>query len=262
LNPYSEHPTAFRSAAGRDRTPNAFAMISGATVLVVEDDPAMQRVLSHAVAREGARVLVASTAASAESIARRDPPDLYLIDLDLPGEPGSGLIRSLRTWTRKPIIAVTATLDADGFVDALDAGADSCLAKPVAADELSARVRAALRRFGSPTAAEPRRSVRIGEVTVDLAARRVARGTREIRLTPVEYRLLSVFCEHPDKLLSHAMLLEAVWGPTHRSEHQYLHVYVKRLRDKLGLHGGGDGARFENVARSGYQLIGAKISDA
>lgn len=260
MNPYFAQQTGFRAPVERARTPSTPAMISGATVLVVEDDPAMQRVLSHAVAREGARVLVASTAASAESIARHDPPDLYLIDLDLPGERGSALIRSLRTWTRKPIIAVTATLEADDFVDALDAGADSCLAKPVAADELSARVRAALRRFGSPTT-EPRKSVRIGEVTVDLAARRVARGTREIRLTPVEYRLLSVFCEHPDKLLSHAMLLEAVWGPTHRSEHQYLHVYVKRLRDKLGVHGDGDGARFENVARSGYQLIGAKISD-
>ena len=224
-------------------------------VLIVEDNPGMQRVLTLALAPEGVRTLLASSAAEAEVLARQNAPDLYLIDLGLPDSHGIELIRRLRTWTRKPILVVTATLDEDEKVRILDAGADDYITKPFMVEELKARVRVALRRLSGTTRVATQRVVRVGNVVVDLAARRVTRDGEPLRLTPIEYRLLEVLCENSGKILSHSMLLESVWGSSRRSETQYLHIYIKRLRTKLeGAELGGD-SHIQTFPRMGYQLV-------
>ncbi|MGA2549999.1 MAG: response regulator [Burkholderiaceae bacterium] len=234
-------------------------MNDSSNILIVEDNPAMQRVLTLALVTEGFRILVASTAGEARVLAKQDPPDLYLIDLGLPDSHGVDLIRGLRAWTRKPILVVTATLDEAEKVRILDAGADDYITKPFMVDELKARVRVALRRLTGMTNTGARRVFRLGDVLVDFSERRVWRQGELLRLTPIEFRLLHVLCENTGKIISHAELLQSVWGSSRRSETQYLHIYVNRLREKLEGTLGGKDSNIQTYPRMGYQLIASEI---
>jgi two-component system KDP operon response regulator KdpE len=200
-------------------------------VLIVEDEPQILRTLAITVRASGYDVTTAGTAAEALSTALRQPPDLVVLDLGLPDRDGIHVIESLRTWSNVPIIVLSGRTGSSDKVSALDAGADDYMTKPFNTDELIARLRAVGRR--SATGDHPAR-IRMGELTIDLAARTVtAPGARDPQLTPTEWDLLELLARHPGRLMSQDELARRVWGKDHRSIGDSLRVYVARLRRKL-----------------------------
>ncbi|MDG6693177.1 winged helix-turn-helix domain-containing protein, partial [Staphylococcus aureus] len=139
--------------------------------------------------------------------------------------------RDYRQWSQTPVIVLSARSDEQDKIAALDAGADDFLAKPFGIGELQARLRVALRRHGSASQSDP--VVRFSDITVDLAARRITRGTEEIHLTPIEFRLLGVLLNNPGKVLTQRQLLSQVWGPNAVEHSHYLRIYMGHLRQKL-----------------------------
>jgi two-component system KDP operon response regulator KdpE len=228
-------------------------------ILVVEDDPTIQRILSLALATEGFQPLLSTGVAEAQQLAREHTPDLYLIDIGLPDGDGISLIRELRSWTRKPIIVLTGELNETDKVAALDAGADDYLTKPFGIEELKARIRVALRRLAGPRHSASAPLIQVGSILVDLASRRVSRGGKEIQLTPIEFRLLAVLCSQPGRLITHEALLDAVWGPSYHGETHYLHIYVRRLRSKFRDHEDSREQHIETIARLGYRLLASEV---
>jgi two-component system KDP operon response regulator KdpE len=203
------------------------------TVLVVDDEPQILRALRINLRVRKYDVHVAGTGTQALEVAARHPPDLVILDLGLPDLDGVDVIAGLRGWTDAPIIVLSGRADSTDKVEALDAGADDYVTKPFSMDELLARMRAVSRRQGSE-AALPR--VRIGDVIVDLAAKRVTRAGDDggdIRLTPTEWHLLEVLVRSPGKLLSQQHLLTEVWGPGYQDAAGNLRLYMAQLRRKL-----------------------------
>jgi two-component system KDP operon response regulator KdpE len=200
-------------------------------VLVVDDEPQILRALRINLRVRGYDVHTAATGAQALEVAGRHPPDLVILDLGLPDLDGVEVIGGLRGWTTAPIIVLSGRADSTDKVEALDAGADDYVTKPFGMDELLARMRAAVRRA---TPAEDTPQVRLGDLLVDLAAKRVTRpdGTG-IRLTPTEWHLLEVLLRHPGKLLSQRQLLAEVWGPGYAEATGNLRLYMTQLRRKL-----------------------------
>ncbi len=198
-------------------------------VLVVDDEPQFLRALSTNLRGAGYEVDTATTAAEALTAAGLRPPDAVVLDLLLPDGSGTDVCRALRTWSEAPIILVSAVGDDDEKIAALDAGADDYVTKPFSAGELLARLRAALRRAGTP--GEP--VLTVGSITVDLAKDEVTVDGRRVHLTPNESRILALLARNPGKLLTHRTILREVWGPAYGDESNYLHVYVSQLRRKL-----------------------------
>jgi two-component system KDP operon response regulator KdpE len=152
-----------------------------------------------------------------------------VLDLGLPDMNGIDFIRDLRTWSRVPILILSARSAEQDKIAALDAGADDYLAKPFGVGELLARVRALLRRHWHD--AKPQH--KFGDVEVDLSRRTVSRGGVEVHLTQIEYRLLAVMLANSGKVMTHRHLMQEVWGPGHTEQGHYLRIYVGRLRQKL-----------------------------
>ncbi len=201
-------------------------------VLVVDDDPQLLRALAITLKAHGYEVVVANTGASALTAAADRPPDLIVLDLGLPDLDGIEVIQGLRGWNSAPIIVLSGRSGSTGKVHALDAGADDYVTKPFGMAELLARLRAAGRRTGSASGPP---IAGIGELTVDLAAKRVIRpdGGGDIRLTPTEWHLLELLLMNPGRLMTQQYLLDAVWGPGHPKENDYVRIYLARLRRKL-----------------------------
>jgi two-component system KDP operon response regulator KdpE len=228
-------------------------------VLVVDDEPQILRALRINLRVRDYEVHVAATGAEALEVAGRYPPDLVILDLGLPDLDGVEVIQGLRGWTKAPIIVLSGRADSVDKVEALDAGADDYVTKPFGVEELLARMRAAVRRTGT---AEDLPRIRLGELVVDLAAKRVIRrapvraggdaagpdladsdlagtdlaGTgpaEDIRLTPTEWHLLEVLLRNPGKLLSRNQLLTEVWGPGYADATGNLRLYMAQLRRKL-----------------------------
>jgi two-component system, OmpR family, KDP operon response regulator KdpE len=201
-------------------------------VLVIDDEPQILRALRINLRVRQYDVDVAETGAQALKQAARRPPDLVILDLGLPDLDGLDVIGGLRGWTDAPIIVLSGRSDSIDKVTALDAGADDYVTKPFGMDELLARMRAVSRRV-SADGDQPR--VRLGNLTVDLAAKRVIRepGGSDIRLTPTEWRLLEVLLRNPGKLLSQQQLLTEVWGPGYADAAGNLRLYMAQLRRKL-----------------------------
>jgi two-component system KDP operon response regulator KdpE len=217
-------------------------------VLVVDDEPQILRALRINLRVREYEVHVASTGAEALKIASRYPPDLVILDLGLPDLDGVEVIQGLRGWTRAPIIVLSGRADSTDKVEALDAGADDYVTKPFGVEELLARMRAAVRRTG---AAEDPPRIRLGQLVVDLAAKRVTRQAPvsaggaaaragglaaqpdDIRLTPTEWHLLEVLLRNPGKLLTRNQLLTEVWGPGYAEATGNLRLYMAQLRRKL-----------------------------
>jgi two-component system, OmpR family, KDP operon response regulator KdpE len=204
-------------------------------VLVVDDEPQILRALRINLRVRHYDVDTASTAAQALEVAAAHPPDLVILDLGLPDMDGVEVIAGLRGWTTAPIIVLSGRADSTDKVEALDAGADDYVTKPFGVEELLARMRAAARRVG---AGEDPPRVRLGDVTVDLAAKRVTRHAdgaedSDIRLTPTEWHLLEVLLRNPGKLLSQKQLLNDVWGPGYDNAAGNLRLYMAQLRRKL-----------------------------
>ena len=201
-----------------------------ATLLIVEDDPPIRRLLRTTLGAHDYRTHEAATGAEALSLLRHHRPDLVLLDLGLPDLDGVAVIEGLRGWCTAPIIVLSARGVEAAKVHALDAGADDYVTKPFGMDELLARLRAALRRAApTPEAAV----ITTAAFTIDLAARRVTGPAGEIRLTPTEWHLLEVLVRHPGRLVTQRQLLQEVWGPRYGTETNYLRVYVSQLRRKL-----------------------------
>jgi two-component system KDP operon response regulator KdpE len=205
---------------------------NGARILVVEDDPGIQRALKTNLMRHGFDVETAETGELALERFSRYHPDLILLDLGLPDIDGTDVIRYVRERSTTPIVVLSVRGAERDKVEALDLGADDYLTKPFGVAELLARVRVALRHVAG-AAAGTAPVFRAGDLEVDVERRHVRVGDDEVRLTPTEYELLKTFVSQPDKVLTDRMLLRAVWGPEYGSEAHYLHVYVARLRRKI-----------------------------
>jgi len=203
--------------------------VSSLRVLVVDDEPQILRALKTTLQGAGYEVDTAATAEEALSDAALRGPDAVILDLVLPDGTGMDVCRSLREWSKIPILVVSAVGDERAKIAALDAGADDYVTKPFSVDELLARLRAALRRVDTP--GEP--LVSVGDLTIDLERRLVTRSGKLLQLTPHEFRLLALLARNVGKLLTHHAILEHVWGPAYRDESHYLHVYVSQLRRKI-----------------------------
>lgn len=200
-------------------------------VLVVEDDDGIRNVLRVLLEAENYRVVEASTAHRADIEARSHKPDLLLVDLGLPDGDGIGVIERVRAWSPVPIVVLSArTREAEKIV-ALDAGADDYVTKPFSAPELLARVRAALRRNVRGT--DRLALLRIGDTHVDLEHRHATNGAGDVRLTPLEYRVLECLVRHSGKIVRSGQLLREAWGPEKSGDTRTLRVCMKNLRDKL-----------------------------
>jgi two-component system response regulator MprA len=202
-------------------------------VLVVDDDANITAFLKRALAYEGYQVDVADDGRTALDMARDNPPDLVVLDIMLPGLDGVEVLRRLRAGEvetgKLPIIMLTARDEVSDRVRGLDAGADDYLVKPFALEELTARLRALLRRR-EPDA---QRTLRFADLVVDTASREVHRGSRAIQLTTKEYELLVFFLHHPRQVLTREQLLDRIWGINFEAETHVLEVYVSYLRNKL-----------------------------
>jgi two-component system KDP operon response regulator KdpE len=212
------------------------------TVLVVDDEPQILRALRINLRVRQYDVHTAGSGSEALAVAARYPPDLVILDLGLPDLDGVEVIHGLRGWTEAPIIVLSGRADSTDKVDALDAGADDYVTKPFGMDELLARMRAVSRRVGADGDTP---QVRLGDLVVDLAAKRVVRrpagsdqdqnreGNGDVRLTPTEWHLLEVLLRNPGKLLSQQQLLAEVWGPGYADATGNLRLYMTQLRRKL-----------------------------
>ncbi len=203
--------------------------MSGARILVVDDEQQILRALSTSLRGAGYEVETAATAEGALAAAAMRPPEAVILDLVLPDGTGLDVCRELRAWSTAPVIILSAVGEEREKVAALDAGADDYVTKPVGIDELLARLRAVLRR--TVPSGEP--VVTIGDLVVDLEKRSVNLAGEPVRLTPHQFDLLRFFAVNEGKLLTHRMLLQEVWGPGYGSESNLVHVNVSQLRRKI-----------------------------
>ena len=203
-----------------------------ARILVVEDEPDIRRFVRMTLESEGHEVHEAATLQRGLIEAGSRRPELAIVDLGLPDGDGVDLIRELRSWSAAPVIVLSARSDEADKVAALDAGADDYLVKPFGTAELSARVRAQLRRRSLHSAsADP--VLRFGRIAVDLARRVVERDGEPLHLTPIEYRMLTHLAAQPDRVVTHRQLLKALWGPGHAEDTHYVRVHMANLRKKI-----------------------------
>lgn len=226
----------------------------GPLVLVVDDEPQIRRYLRTALPVNGWRVREAADGAAALRDAATSPPDLVLLDLGLPDLDGLEVVRRLREWFTGPILVVSAREAEKQKVEALDAGADDYLVKPFAFGELTARMRACLRRAVEPAGAAAAGVFQTGPLRIDYGARRASVDGTEVKLTPIEYKLLCVLAKYAGRIVTQKQLLTAVWGPHAQSRGHYLRVYMTHLRRKLGPDPSRPGL-FETEPGVGYRLV-------
>jgi two-component system, OmpR family, KDP operon response regulator KdpE len=201
-------------------------------VLVVDDDSQMLKAVRNALSARGYEVVTAASGETALSLAAEEELDLVLLDLGLPGIEGHEVIQRLRAWSELPVIVISVRESQEEKVAALDAGADDFVTKPFGMKELLARMRAVQRRAANEAELDP--VLRFGELELDLVKKLVTLDGQAIHLTPTEYRLLEAMATNPGKLLTHGWLLRKVWGPGYGTESNYLRLYVRQLRQKLG----------------------------
>jgi two-component system KDP operon response regulator KdpE len=203
--------------------------MTGARILVVDDEQQILRALRTSLRGAGYEVETADTAEGALAAAAMRPPEAVILDLVLPDGSGIDVCRELRKWSSAPVILLSAVGEEREKVAALDAGADDYVTKPVGIDELLARLRAVLRR----TAPDADPVIEVGELVVDLEKRAVTLAGKPVHLTPHQFELLRVFAMNKGKLLTHKALLREVWGPGYGNESNLLHVNVSQLRRKI-----------------------------
>jgi two-component system KDP operon response regulator KdpE len=202
-------------------------------VLVVEDEVPIRRFLRAGLESQGYAFVEAATARDGLAQAAMRVPDLLLLDLGLPDMDGFDVVRRIREWSAMPIIVLSARGRESDKIRALDAGADDYVTKPFAMGELLARIRVAIRHRAHAASGGDPSVVESGDLRIDLGRRRVTVRGAEIRLTPIEYRLLTTLARHAGRVLTHEQLLREVWGPGHSAQHHYLRVYMAQLRHKL-----------------------------
>ncbi|TSJ61641.1 response regulator [Starkeya sp. 3C] len=205
--------------------------MSGISVLVVDDEPAIHRFMAPALAANGYEAMRADTGTQALSLAVNRRPDIIVLDLGLPDMDGKEVLRRLREWSDVPVVVLSARDREIEKIEALDLGADDFVNKPFGIGELMARLRAALRHRMQEKGETP--VLRLGGIEIDIPRHRVVRDGAEIKLTPKEFELIAFLARHAGKVLTHRQILRDVWGPAHEHDTQYLRVYVGQLRNKL-----------------------------
>ncbi len=204
----------------------------GSQILIIEDEAHIRRFVRLALEAEGHTVHEADGYQRGLIEAGTRRPDLVVLDLGLPDGDGVDLIRELRQWTAIPVIVLSARSAEASKIAALDAGADDFLVKPFGTGELSARVRAQLRRHQQQSATGKPEIV-FGDIRIDLVRRTVERAGAALHLTPIEYKLLTHLAVQPDRVITHAQLLKTVWGPGHADDSHYVRVHMANLRKKI-----------------------------
>ncbi|MFA5308866.1 MAG: response regulator transcription factor [Dehalococcoidales bacterium] len=202
-------------------------------ILIVDDDPAILRLLSTNLKARGYEIFTATDGEESLEKVQKDFVDLIILDLMMPKVDGVEVCRRIREWSDIPIIILSARGDENDKVKCLELGADDYLTKPFGIAELMARIKTAFRHRGDPTVAPAQPSFVSDGLEINFAKRRVTVDGREITLTPTEFALLQHLAVNSDKVLTHNMLLQSVWGNEYSSEKEYLRVFVGRLRRKL-----------------------------
>lgn len=201
-------------------------------ILVIDDEPQIQRAIRTILTEKGFKVSTASRGEEGLTLAAVNEPDLVILDLGLPDMDGVEVCMRLREWTQTPVIILSVRDSERDKVAALDMGADDYLTKPFGIEELLARVRVALRHAANRKGEEVK-IVKAGSLSVDLIRHIVKRGDEEIKLTGIEYKLLAYLAAHHDRVLTHQSILSQVWGPADADHTEYLRVYMRQLRKKL-----------------------------
>ena len=200
-------------------------------VLIVDDETQIRRFLRAGFELDGFVVEEAETGAAALRVATLTPPDLVILDLGLPDMDGGEVLERLRGWSNVPLIVLSVRSNEAEKVRLLESGADDYVVKPFGMAELLARAHAAMRRHVRATTGEP--VVRLGALTIDLAARLVLVNGTRVQLTPKEYRLLQLLAQHAGNVVTHQYLLKEVWGSPHLRDTHYLRIFVRKLRQKI-----------------------------
>ena len=222
---------------------------TSATILAIEDELPIRTFIRVTLTSQQFSVVEATTGAEGMSLAASHRPDIVLLDLGLPDMDGLKVIQALRAWTTMPIIVISARGKERDKVAALDAGADDYLTKPFGVGELLARIRVSLRRARRSSEGPDEPVFVVRDLRVDRATRRVSLGTREVHVTPIEYKLLSMLVQHAGKVVTQRQLLLDIWGEAHEDQAHYLRIYVHQLRQKLEA----------NPARPRYLLTEAGV---
>jgi two-component system KDP operon response regulator KdpE len=203
------------------------------TILVLDDEPQIRRVVRHALEGDETRVLEAASGQDGIDIAAAERPDLIVLDLGLPDMSGADVCREIRGWSMAPIVVLSARHSDQEKAALLDLGADDYVTKPFSTVEFQARVRAQLRRSGAARHGDREPRIEAEGVAIDLVRRRVSRDGEPIHLTPIEWELLRVLATNADRTMTHRQLFAAVWARAHGDAQQYLRVHVANLRRKL-----------------------------
>lgn len=203
------------------------------SILVVDDDPAMLRLLKTNLEARGYVVFIASDGVEALNAIEMSAPDLVILDILMPKMDGREVCRRIREWSKAPIIMLSALGKTIDKTQCLDLGADDYITKPFAVEELLARIRSVMRRTESADGILTPSCFASGELSVDFVSRVVTLTNKEVGLTPIAYALLRELVLNADKTVTHAQLLGSVWGPEYVSEKEYLREYISHLRAKL-----------------------------
>lgn len=224
-------------------------------ILLVDDEPQLRRLVRGALTEAGFAVRVAETGKAALGEVVLGAPDLIILDLGLPDIPGAEVLRAVHSLCSAPVLILSVFGEEREKVSALEAGADDYVTKPFSTGELIARIRALLRRT-RPVAPEP--TYRFGDVEVNLVSRQVLRAGKRIKLTAMEFSLLSLFVTNRDRVLTHKRILREVWGPAAENRTHYIRIYLTRLRQKFGDPGGA-GGYFQTESGIGYRFVGEPV---
>ncbi|MFB6719128.1 response regulator [Kribbella sp. NPDC056345] len=223
------------------------------SLLLVDDEPRIRRVLRLALEDEGYEVAEAANGLDALAALRRQPPDVVLLDIMLPDRDGFTVCREIRRTSDVPVIMVTARTDSHDVVAGLEAGADDYVTKPLVAKELSARIRALLRRVEPANARQPDVLV-VGDLTIDVPGAEVTRGDTVLPLTRTEFKLLAELAGAEGRVLSREQLLSKVWGYGYFGDSRIVDVHIRRLRLKIE-HDPASPTHLVTARGLGYRLV-------
>jgi two-component system KDP operon response regulator KdpE len=199
--------------------------------LVVDDEVQIRRFLRAGLELDGFAVVESETGSDALRCATLEPPDLVILDLGLPDIDGSEVLERLRGWSSVPVIVLSVRSNEPEKVRLLETGADDYVVKPFGMAELLARAHAAMRRYARASAGEP--VIKVGPLSIDLAARIVSMDGARVLLTPKEYRLLQLLAQHAGNVVTHQFLLKEIWGAPHLNDTHYLRIFMRKLRQKI-----------------------------
>lgn len=225
-------------------------------ILVVDDEAQIRKLLVTGLSGYGHEVITASNGEQALTLVAQRKPDLVVLDINLGREPdGLETCRRLREWSRVPIIMLSVRNDETTKVQALDAGADDYLTKPFGMEELRARIQAVVRRVVVEPGGAAESVIRTGELTIDLANRQVFVGGEEVHFTPQEYDILRLLATHAGKIMTHQVILRAVWGPEYADMTHYVRIYVNQIRKKLRENPAAGVRYILNEPEIGYRFV-------